>query len=365
MALVDKFFQYMVDNDVSDLHLSSGEKPMVRQHGELTPLGDKALTNDKLRTILYEILTDTQIKYFEDTHDLDFAYELPGVARFRANYFMQQRGIGGVFRTIPSRVLTMEELGLPPVVREFAGLPRGLVLVTGPTGSGKSTTLASILDHVNAMRKCHILTIEDPVEFVHESKLSLVSHREVGTHTNSFASALRAALREDPDVILLGEMRDLETMELAITAAETGHLVLGTLHTSSAPKTVDRVIDVFPSGQQNQIRSMLSESLKGVISQQLLRRADKQGRVAAYGVLVVTSAVANLIREGKTFQIPSIMQTGKQLGMRLLDGEIMALYNDGVVSAEEAYAKSSDKKTFETLLGDKAPNSTVNSEAEI
>ena len=275
---------------------------------------------------------------------------LISVARFRANYFLQKRGFGAVFRVIPTKILSTEELGLPEQVQQFARLNRGLVLVTGSTGSGKSTTLAAIIDFINRNRRDHILTIEDPIEFVHESKGCLINQREIEAHTESFAAALRAALREDPDVILVGEMRDLETIELAITAAETGHLVFGTLHTSSAAKTVDRIVDAFPSGQQAQIRTMLSGSLKGVIAQQLLKRSDKPGRIAALEILFVNAAIANLIREGKTFQIPSVIQMSKGEGMQLLDQSIMELLMTKVISPEEAYVKANDKKTFERFM---------------
>lgn len=353
MSKIDAFFKYMMENNCSDLHLSSGCKPMVRKHGELEEIKYQELTNEILEKLLFEIISDEQRDFFLKKKDLDFAYEIPGMARFRANYFYQKRGIAAVFRIIPSKILTAEELGLPPQVLKFANLSRGLVLVTGPTGSGKSTTLAAIIDYINRNRKDHILTIEDPVEFVHESKGCLVNHREVGSMTQSFSAALRAALREDPDVILVGEMRDLETIELAITAAETGHLVFGTLHTNSAPKTVDRIIDAFPAGQQAQIRTMLSESLKGVISQQLLKRSDKPGRVAALEIMVVNSAIANLIREGKIFQIPSIMQTGKADGMQMMDQVILDFLMNKVISPEEAYLKANDKKMFEKFLQQK------------
>ncbi len=353
MAKIDAFFKYMMENNCSDLHLSSGCKPLVRKHGELEEIKYQELTNDILQMLLFEIITEEQKQIFLKKKDLDFAYEIPGMARFRANYFYQKRGIAAVFRLIPSKILTAEELGLPPQVLKFANLSRGLVLVTGPTGSGKSTTLAAIIDYINRNRKDHILTIEDPVEFVHESKGCLVNHREVGSMTESFSSALRAALREDPDVILVGEMRDLETIELAITAAETGHLVFGTLHTNSAPKTVDRIIDAFPAGQQAQIRTMLSESLKGVISQQLLKRCDKPGRIAALEIMVVNSAISNLIREGKIFQIPSIMQTGKADGMQMMDQVILDYLMNKIISPEEAYLKANDKKMFEKFLPQK------------
>jgi twitching motility protein PilT len=350
MPKIDAFFKYMMENNASDLHLSSGSKPKIRIHGELEEIKYQELTNEILEKILFEILTDVQKKNFLEKKDLDFAYEIPGVARFRANYFYQKRGLAAVFRIIPSKILSAEDLGLPDTVLKFANLSRGLVLVTGPTGSGKSTTLAAIIDYINQNRKDHILTVEDPVEFVHQNKNCLVNHREVGNHTESFAAALRASLREDPDIILVGEMRDLETIELAITAAETGHLVFGTLHTNSAAKTVDRIIDAFPSGQQEQIKTMLSESLKGVIAQQLLKRDDKPGRVAALEILFVNTAVANLIREGKTFQIPSMIQTGKADGMQLMDQAIMDFLMKKIISPEEAYLKANDKKGFERFL---------------
>lgn len=350
MAKIDAFFKYMMENDASDLHLSAGCKPKIRKHGELEEIKYHELTNDILEVLLFEIISDEQREKFLQKKDLDFAYEIPNVARFRANYFYQKRGLGAVFRIIPSKILSVEELSLPETVLKFTRLSRGLVLVTGPTGSGKSTTLAAMIDYININRKEHILTIEDPVEFVHKNKNCLVNQREVLTHTGSFSTALRAALREDPDVILVGEMRDLETIELAITAAETGHLVFGTLHTNSAAKTVDRIIDAFPSDRQAQIRTMLSESLKGVISQELLKRADKPGRVASVEILYVNSAVANLIREGKTFQIPSMIQTGKGDGMQLMDQSIMDYLMKKVISPDEAYLKANDKKAFERFL---------------
>jgi len=350
MAKIDAFFKYMMENDASDLHLSAGCKPKIRKHGELEEIKYQELTNDILEVLLFEIISDGQREKFLQKKDLDFAYEIPNIARFRANYFYQKRGLGAVFRIIPSKILSVEELNLPETVLKFTRLSRGLVLVTGPTGSGKSTTLAAMIDYININRKEHILTIEDPVEFVHKNKNCLVNQREVLTHTGSFSMALRAALREDPDVILVGEMRDLETIELAITAAETGHLVFGTLHTNSAAKTVDRIIDAFPSDRQAQIRTMLSESLKGVISQQLLKRSDKPGRVASVEILYVNSAVANLIREGKTFQIPSVIQTGKGDGMQLMDQSIMDYLMKKVISPDEAYLKANDKKAFERFL---------------
>ncbi len=350
MAKIDKFFKYMLDKNASDLHLSVGTKPMIRKHGELEEIDFQVLTNDILKELLFEILSDDQKKIFIEKKDYDFAYEIPSVARFRANIFLQKRGIGAVFRIIPGGIQSVEELGLPKQILKLANLNKGLVLVTGPTGSGKSTTLAAIIDYINRNRKDHILTIEDPIEFVHHNKGCLINQREINTHTESFATALRAALREDPDIILVGEMRDLETIELAITAAETGHLVFGTLHTSSASKTVDRIIDAFPAGQQAQIRTMLSESLKGVVAQQLLKRSDKPGRIAAIELLFVNVAIANLIREGKTYQISSMMQMAKADGMQLLDQAIMELLMQKIISPEEAYLKANDKKTFEKYL---------------
>src|SRR5882724_11050258 len=297
MARIDSFFKFMKEQSASDLHLSTGNPPMLRIHGELVRVDSPPLENDDLKALVYEIAPEQKIKVFEETGDVDFGYEYPGFARYRANFFNQKSGIAAVFRLIPSKVLTADELGLPPVLKKFAMLKKGLVLVTGPTGSGKSTTLAAMVDFANLQRKDHIITVEDPIEFVHKCQQSLINHREVGMHTKSFSSALRGALREDPDIILVGEMRDLETIDLALTAAATGHLVFGTLHTPSASKAVDRVIDVFPTHQQNQIRATLSESLKGVIAQNLFKRIDKPGRVAALEILVVDMAIANLVRK--------------------------------------------------------------------
>lgn len=350
MAKLDIFFKQMLEHKASDLHLSVGAKPKLRKHGELEELNYQALTNEIMKELLFEIVNDEQKKQFVLKKDLDFAYEIPGIARFRANYFVHKRGLGAVFRVIPSNILSVEDLELPKQVLKLTNLTRGLVLVTGPTGSGKSTTLAALIDYINTNRKDHILTIEDPIEFVHQNKGCLINQRELLNHTESFAAALRAALREDPDVILVGEMRDLETIELAITAAETGHLVFGTLHTSSAAKTVDRIIDAFPANQQAQIRTMLSESLKGVLAQQLLKRIDKPGRVAALEILFVNTAIANLIREGKTFQMPSVIQMGKGEGMQLLDQSIMEFLMQKIISPEEAYLKANDKKSFERFL---------------
>jgi twitching motility protein PilT len=355
MAKIDAFFNLMFEQKASDLHMSSGNPPMLRVNGELHRVDFPPLESDSLKAMLYEITPEYKIKQFEETGDVDFGYEIPNLSRFRVNFFNQRMGVGAVFRQIPSKVLSFEDFEkfdapLPAVLKKFAMLHKGLVVVTGPTGSGKSTTLAAMVDWANRHRRDHIITVEDPIEFVHESKNSLVNHREVGLHTRSFAAALRGALREDPDVILVGEMRDLETIELAITAAATGHLVFGTLHTQSAAKTVDRIIDVFPAEQQNKIRQTLSEALKGVVAQNLFKRIDKKGRVAALEVLVVNTAVANLIREGKTHQIPGMIQVGKKQGNQPLDDAIMDHLKMKRISPEDAYDKALDKKKFKVFL---------------
>ena len=350
MSRIDAFFKLMSEQNASDLHLSTNNPPMLRIHGELVRVNYPPLQNDDLKAMVYEIAPEVKIKVFEETNDVDFGYEVPGVARYRANFFQQKYGISAVFRSIPSNVLTLEELNMPPVLKRFPLLKKGLVLATGPTGSGKSTTLAAMLDYANLKRQDHIITIEDPIEFVHRSQNCLVNHREVGVHTRSFASGLRGALREDPDVLLVGEMRDLETIELALTAAATGHLVFGTLHTSSAAKAVDRIIDVFPTNQQNQIRTTLGESLKGVIAQNLFKRIDKPGRVSALEILVVDMAIANLIREGKTHQIPGMIQVGKKKGNQPLDDAIMDHLRNMRIAPEEAYEKAIDKKKFRQFL---------------
>ena len=353
MAKIDAFFKLMNEQGASDLHLASGQPPALRVRGEIERVKFKVLDSDDLRGMLYEIAPEQKIKMFEENGDIDFGYEIPGLARYRANFFMQRNGVAAVFREIPSAILTADQLGLPPVVSKLATLPRGLVLVTGPTGSGKSTTLAAIVDVAHRQRKDHILTVEDPIEFVHQSQGCIVNHREVGVHTNSFSTALRGALREDPDVILVGEMRDLETISLAVEAASTGHLVFSTLHTSSAYKSVDRVIEVFPSQEQPLIRSTLADGLRAVVAQTLFKRIDRKGRVAALEILIANPAVRNLIREGKTHQIPSMIQTGKKYGMILLDDSIMDLFKKGIISADEAYAKSNEKGRFRAML--KAP----------
>ncbi len=329
MAKIDAFFKLMHEQGASDLHLVAGQPPALRIRGEIERIKYKVLTSDDLRSMLYEITPEHKIKVFEETGDVDFGYEIPGLARYRANYFMQKNGVGAVFREIPNTILTAEQLGLPTVVSKLAMLPRGLVLVTGPTGSGKSTTLASIIDVANRHRKDHIITVEDPIEFVHQSQGCIINQREVGLHTKTFSAALRGALREDPDIILVGEMRDLETIKLAVEAATTGHLVFSTLHTSGAAKTVDRVIEVFPSQEQALIRSTLAEGIRAVISQTLFKRIDKVGRIVALEILIATPGVRNLIREGKIHQIPSMIQTGKKYGMTLLDDSIMDLFKRG------------------------------------
>jgi twitching motility protein PilT len=351
MAKLDAFFKLMVEQGASDLHLASGSQPILRVGGELQRIRYQTLENDDLKKMLYEITTEYKVKEFEETGDIDFAYEIPGLSRYRANFFVQTNGVAAVFRQIPDTILTTEQLGLPNVLNKLPMLPKGLVLVTGPTGSGKSTTLAALVDYANTQRKDHILTIEDPVEFVHKSKNCVVNHREVGSHTKSFAAALRAALREDPDIILVGEMRDLETISLACEAASTGHLVLGTVHTQSAAKTVDRIIDVFPHEQQEQIRATLADSLQAVVSQTLFKRRDGKGRCAALEILIVTPAVRNLIRDNKTFQIPTVLQTGKKYGMQSLDDAIMDLLNKRQINAEDAYLHCLDKERFRQFIG--------------
>jgi twitching motility protein PilT len=356
MAKIDAFFKLMFDQGASDLHIVAGQQPIVRLHGELERIKYKVLENDELKAMLYEIAPEIKIKQFEETGDVDFGYEIPGVARFRANFFNQKNGCGAVFRQIPQKVLSAEELGLPPVLTQAAMYRKGLVLVTGPTGSGKSTTLAAIMDYANKHRRDHIITVEDPIEFVHQSQGCLVNHREVGRHTKSFGAALRGALRQDPDILLVGEMRDLETIRLAVEAAATGHLVFGTLHTINAAKTIDRVIEVFPSDEQSQIRSTLSTSLKLIVAQNLFKRVDKKGRCAALEILVATSAIQNLIRENKTFQIPSAIQTGKKQGMQTLDDAILELLHKKWISPEEAFDKSVDKTKFLPFLKEPPPD---------
>ena len=318
----------------SDVHISAGEPPMIRIHGEMRKLDAPPLPREEVHNMLYGILNDQQRKSYEEFHELDFAIALTEAGRFRINAFLQSRGESIVFRTIPTVIPSLEQLNMPKIVGDLTKKEKGLILVTGPTGCGKSTTLAAMIDLINREEKCHILTVEDPIEFVHQSKNSLVNQRELGTHTHSFANALRSALREDPDVVLVGEMRDLETISLALTAAETGHLVFGTLHTSSAPKTVDRIIDVFPAEQQAQVRTMFSESIQAVVTQTLLKRKDGKGRSAALEIMIGTSAVKNLIRENKIAQIPSSIQTGRQHGMQTMDQALIDMYQKDIVTRE-------------------------------
>jgi twitching motility protein PilT len=334
----------------SDLHLSAGVSPMVRVDGEMRPIGGRApLSSAALEQVLWPIVPERAREEFLRRRDADFGYELEGVGRFRANLFVDRNGIGAVFRVIPSQIVPVEKLGLPQEVLRLCTLPKGLVLVTGPTGSGKSTTLASLIDYINRSRHAHIITIEDPIEFTFENKKCLVNQREIGTHTGSFRDALRAALREDPDVVLVGEMRDLETIEIALETAETGHLVFGTLHTSSAPSTIDRIVDQFPADRQAQIRVMLSESLKGVIAQMLCRRVAG-GRVAAFEIMFGIPAISHLIREKKVFQIPSVMQTGLKIGMRLMNDSLLDLVKRGIVTPEEALSKTQDRTGLANAL---------------
>jgi twitching motility protein PilT len=342
---ITQLLAFGVEQGASDCHLSSGEPPMLRVHGDLKKLDNPPLTREEVHALVYDIMNDAQRKTFEETRECDFSFEMGAVARFRVNVFMQRKGEGAVFRTIPTKIQTIEELGMPPILKQLCDKEKGLILVTGPTGSGKSTTLAAMIDHLNETFEGHILTIEDPVEFVHQSKKCLVNQRELGSHTHSFANALRAALREDPDVILVGEMRDLETIQLALTAAETGHIVFGTLHTSSAPKTVDRVIDVFPPNQQAQIRAQFAESIEAVLTQTLLKKKGG-GRVAALEILTGTTAVRNLIREAKIHQIPGTMQVSQKDGMQTMDMALQNLVARGVVTKEEAQSKSMTPNLF-------------------
>ncbi|POB00236.1 twitching motility protein PilT [Chromobacterium sinusclupearum] len=343
---ISELLAFTVKNKASDLHLSAGLPPMIRVNGDIRRINLPPMDHHDVHDMVYDIMNDYQRKIFEDTYECDFSFELPGIARFRVNSFIQNRGMASVFRVIPSKVLTLEQLAAPRIFQEIASLPRGLVLVTGPTGSGKSTTLAAMIDYVNENEFSHILTVEDPIEFVHESKKSLINQRELGLQTHSFANALKSALREDPDVILVGELRDLETIRLALTAAETGHLVFGTLHTSSAAKTIDRIVDVFPAGEKEMVRSMLSESVRAVIAQTLLKTKDGQGRVAAHEIMMGTPAIRNLIRENKIAQINSMIQTGQQHGMQTLDQCLADLVRRNVVSPVEARAKASNKDAF-------------------
>ena len=343
---ITELLAFSVKNKASDLHLSSGLPPMIRVHGDVRRINLPAMEHKDVHAMVYDIMNDGQRKHYEETLECDFSFEIPNLARFRVNAFVQNRGAAAVFRKIPSKVLTLEDLGAPKIFKDISEYPRGIVLVTGPTGSGKSTTLAAMINHINENDHAHILTVEDPIEFVHESKKCLINQREVGPHTLSFSNALRSALREDPDVILVGEMRDLETIRLALSGAETGHLVFGTLHTSSAAKTIDRVVDVFPAAEKEMVRSMLSESLRAVISQTLLKTKDGMGRTAAHEIMIGTPAIRNLIRENKVAQMYSAIQTGAQLGMQTLDQNLLDLVRRNVVSAAEARSRAANKDAF-------------------
>jgi twitching motility protein PilT len=349
MAQIDSLLTEVLQKRGSDLHLIAGDPPRIRLYGDLSPLKPERLAAEFVKQALYEIMPKTAVERFEARDGADFAYTLADLGRFRVNVMRQLNGMGAVFRAIPSKALTLDELGLPDAVRQMSKANSGLILVTGKTGSGKSTTLAAMVDDINRRVKGHILTIEDPIEFVHERKSCLVSQREIGVHSPSFAAALHSALREDPDVILVGELRDLETMSIAVTAAEMGILVMGTLHTNGAAPTVDRMVNVFPSDKQPHVRTMLSTSLRGVVSQQLLQRADKQGRVAALEILVNTPACSNLIRQGKLDQLENVMQSGAQFGMRTMDSAIQQLLDRRQITGREAYKKAINKLKFEEL----------------
>jgi twitching motility protein PilT len=343
---ISDLLAFSVKNKASDLHLSAGLPPMIRVHGDVRKINVPSMDHSQVHDMVYDIMNDGQRKIYEETLECDFSFEIPNLARFRVNAFNHNRGAGAVFRTIPSKILTLEELNCPAIFKEIADTPRGIVLVTGPTGSGKSTTLAAMIDYINENEMGHILTVEDPIEFVHQSKKCLINQREVGPHTLSFQNALRSALREDPDVILVGEMRDLETIRLALSAAETGHLVFGTLHTSSAAKTIDRIVDVFPAAEKEMVRSMLSESLRSVISQTLCKTKDEQGRVAAHEIMIGTPAIRNLIRENKVAQMYSAIQTGQNIGMQTLDQNLQDLVRRNIISVGEARGKAANKDSI-------------------
>ncbi len=343
---ITELLAFTVQNKASDLHVSAGLPPMIRVHGDVRRINLPALAHKDVHGMVYDIMNDSQRKQYEEFFETDFSFEIPNLARFRVNAFNQNRGAAAVFRVIPSKVMSLEELNCPKIFKEIANQPRGIVLVTGPTGSGKSTTLAAMVDYVNENEYGHILTIEDPIEFVHESKRCLINQREVSRDTQSFNAALRSALREDPDVVLVGEMRDLETIRLALTAAETGHLVFGTLHTSSAAKTIDRIVDVFPANEKDMVRAMMSESLRAVISQTLLKTKDGTGRVAAHEIMIGTPAIRNLIRENKVAQMYSAIQTGQNIGMQTLDQCLADMVRRNIVAGSEARLRAQNKDSF-------------------
>jgi twitching motility protein PilT len=348
--LIDDYFDVIVQNKASDLHLQEGQPPKMRLHGDIIPMRETALTHAEMEQMLREVAGAHRWEVFSKKGDADLAYELSGEARFRCNLHRQLNGLGGIFRLIPNKIATLEQLGVPPVIKRFANLKGGLVLVTGPTGSGKSTTLAALVDYINSSYARHIITIEEPIEFVHDNKLSILTQREVGEDTPSFSEGLKNAMREDADVVLVGEMRDLETISLALTAAETGMLVFGTLHTNNARKTVDRMIDVFPSSQQPQVRTQLSSSLRGIVAQLLLKKANGSGRIAVNEILISNSAVASIIREGAAEKLTDVLISGKGEGMQFMDDAIQALLDDGTVSPQEAYMKAIDKLRFAKFL---------------
>src|SRR3989440_150942 len=350
MAILDEFLKVIVDQGGSDLHIGEGQPPKMRRHGDVAPIREQALARDETMSMLREVCGDRNWKIFEERGDLDFAYEMDAASRFRCNYLKQTRGYGAVFRLIPTKIASLEELGIPLVAKEFAHLRGGLVLVTGPTGSGKSTTLAALIDYINENFSRHIVTIEEPIEFVHDNKRSIITQREVPGDSESFPVGLKAALREDADIVLVGEMRDLETVSLALTAAETGLLVFGTLHTNNARKTVDRMVDVFPADRQPQARAMLANSLRGVVAQLLLKRADRPGRIAVNEILIANSAVAAIIREGSTQKLQDVIVSGRAEGMQFMDDAIWALLEKGIVSPHEAFMKAIDKSRFRPFL---------------
>jgi twitching motility protein PilT len=351
MAKIDRYFQYLVESGGSDLHLSEGQPPKIRVHGGVSPIpGEEVLTGSEFQALLGEICDPQAFAKYLETGDLDFAYEMDELSRFRCNYLKQKDGLAAVFRLIPTKILTLEELNVPQVIKEFGHMRSGLVLVTGPTGSGKSTTLAALIDYINTNFNRHIITVEEPIEFVHSNKQSIITQREVPIQTPSFADGLRAALREDADIVLVGEMRDLETISLALTAAETGLLVFGTLHTNNARKTVDRIVDVFPADQQSQVRTMLAASLRGVVAQLLMKRCDKPGRVAVNEIMFATPAVSAIIREGATQKLYDVIIGGKAEGMQFMDESIWSKLQQGIVTPQEAYMKAIDKTRFKKFL---------------